>query len=67
MRENEIAKIEDHICDLSEDWTTIVIFNKLTKEKISEYGPFKYGDEYKEAKQFAREHGIVLTEETGLI
>ena len=70
MKENEIAKLEYHApINNGKCWVTIQIFNKLTKKKTTTYGPFEIIElingelDSREARQFAKEHGIVLQED----
>lgn len=65
MKENEIAILEWHMQPDpgAPDWVSIEIFNKSTKRKITSYGPFKFDQDNEEARQFAKEHGIVLQED----
>ena len=56
MKENEIGLIENHSgVHCNSAWITIQLFNKITKKKISEYGPFSSVDQ---ARIFAKEHHI---------
>lgn len=53
MNKDEIAVLDHHT-----DFTTICIFNRNTKKKVSEYGPFANDEEI---MQFARERSIKIS------
>lgn len=40
MNNQEIAEIDKHTNLDGKEWFSIIIFNKSTKRKVSEYGPF---------------------------